>query len=318
MTKKLVFTKHPSNPILRPDDLPAPCMSVFNPGAIKHNGETILMADVLTLQGLQVLWIARSKDGVRFTFDPAPVNWPVTNDPFYRESMVYDPRITRIGDEYLILYASQNNMGTCVGIARTRDFEEFKLLPSASASPNRNGALFPEKINGEYVRLDRPISQSGDMGDIWISYSPDLVYWGKSKRIMRARGYYWDSTKVGAGAVPIKTPEGWLIIYHGVQVFPTGTVYRLGVALLDLEDPSKVIARGDDTVLWPQHDYEFLGRVGNVVFTCNAIVEDDQTVRIYYGAADTCIGLAEAKLADLIETCKTKNPYVLYNKTGMD
>jgi predicted GH43/DUF377 family glycosyl hydrolase len=315
MKSKYVFTKHPSNPILRPDDLPAPCMSVFNPGAIRFKDETLIIADVLTLQGLQVPWMARSSDGVNFKFDPEPIDWPVAKEDCYRESMVYDPRITEIDGTYYLVYASQNNMGTCVGIATTRDFKKFELLPSASPSPNRNGVLFPEKIKDEYVRLDRPISQSGDRGDIWISYSPDLVYWGRSKPLMRARGYYWDRSKVGAGAVPIKTPEGWLIIYHGVNDLPTGSIYRLGVALLDLEDPSKVLSRGEDAVLWPQHDYEFLGRVPNVVFTCNAIVSENGLVRIYYGCADTCIGLAEAQLDDLVEVAKTRNPYVLIHKS---
>jgi beta-1,4-mannooligosaccharide/beta-1,4-mannosyl-N-acetylglucosamine phosphorylase len=149
-----------------------------------------------------------------------------------------------------------------------------------------------------------------DPANIWISYSNDLIHWGNSKPILEVRPGYWDCQKIGAGAVPIKTEKGWLEIYHGVFQNCSGFIYRLGVCLLDIDDPSKVISRGDDAILWPEHDYERRGNVSNVVFTSNAIVENDGTVKIYYGAADTCIGLAEAKLDDLIDACFSKNKYL--------
>jgi len=306
-----IFQKHPENPIVKPQDIPGgAAMYVFNPGAVKFRGEYLMMMDVATLAQPIVFWLARSRDGVHFTPDPAPVNWPAP-DPLHPEVCVYDPRITRMGDDYYILYASSSEVGVRVGIVKTRDFETFERVSTASELGNRNGCLFPEKIDGLYCRLDRPFGDPRAACDIWISYSPDLVYWGRSQRVMANRSALWDNHKIGGGAVPIKTDKGWLALYHGTTTTGGGIIYRLGVAMLDLKDPSKVLARGEDAVLWPEHSYELSGRVDNVVFTCNAIVESDETVKIYYGAADTCIGLAEAKLGDLVDACYRKNPYLL-------
>ena len=229
----------------------------------------------------------------------------------YSEHCAYDPRITKIENEYIIAYASCGRHGVRVGIVKTNDFTTFERVGIASEQGNRNAVLFPEKINGYYARLDRPMGDElRDPANIWISYSKDLIHWGNSKPILEVRPGYWDCQKIGAGAVPIKTEKGWLEIYHGVFPNCSGFIYRLGVCLLDIDDPSKVIARGDDAILWPEHDYERIGNVSNVVFTSNAIVEDNGTVKIYYGAADTCIGLAEAKLDDLIEACFNKNKYL--------
>ena len=199
-----------------------------------------------------------------------------------------------------------------MGIVKTRDFKKFERVAAGSEMNNRNGVLFPEKINGLYCRLERPMGDPHqDNANMWISYSPDLIFWGKAKPLMNVRPGLWDRQKIGGGAVPIKTDKGWLEIYHGVAGTCNGFIYRLGVCMLDLDDPSKVIARGEDAVLWPEHDYEMTGRVGNVVFTCNAVTEPDETVRIYYGAADTCICLAEARLSDLIDACYKKNIFIL-------
>jgi predicted GH43/DUF377 family glycosyl hydrolase len=302
-----ILNKHVANPVVAPGSFPGDVMYAFNPGAIYHNGEYILMVDAATHAQPVVFWLARSKDGVHFEVDPAPVEWPAA-DPDHPEDCVYDPRITRIGNEYIILFASSSvSHGVRVGIVKTQDFETFERVSIASEQGNRNGVLFPEKINGLYARLDRPFGNPNDSCGIWISYSPDLVYWGRSRLVMSPRPGLWDDLKIGAGAVPIKTDRGWLIIYHGVTNTGAGMIYRLGACMLDLKDPSKVIARGEDAILWPEHPYEMTGRVGNVVFACNALVSDDDTVRIYYGAADTCIGLAEAKLEDLIDACYRKN-----------
>lgn len=303
-----VLRKHSANPVFRPEEFPEDVMYAFNPGAIRYRGEYLLMIDAATLAQPVVFWIARSRDGVNFTPDPEPVNWPDA-PPDHPEDCIYDPRITEIDGEYIILYASSSETaGVRVGIVKTKDFETFERISIASEQGNRNGVLFPEKIQGLYARLDRPFGDPNDTCGMWISYSPDLVYWGRSRPVMGPRPGLWDGLKVGAGAVPIKTDKGWLEIYHGVTDTGVGLIYRLGACLLDLEDPSKVIARGEDAILWPEHSYEMTGRVGNVVFTCNALLEDDGRVRIYYGAADTCIGLAEGKLSDLIDACFRKNP----------
>ena len=304
-----VFRKHPANPVIHPGMMPEPCLWTFNPGAIKHDGEYLVLMDAATLTTNYVIWIARSRDGVHFTPDPAPLDWPAPSDN-HPETCVYDPRITYIDGEYILLFASQSEeFGVRIGMVKTKDFVRFERLPAASEQGNRNGVLFPEKIGGLYCRFDRPFGDPhADPAGIWISYSPDLLHWGQSKPVMMPRsGGWWDNFKIGGGAVPIRTDKGWLNLYHGTTKTCSGILYFLGVALHDLEDPSKVIARSEDAVLWPEHHYEQNGRVPNVVFTCNAILEEDETVKIYYGAADTNIGLAEAKLGDLIDACFAKN-----------
>lgn len=310
-TSKLsrILNKHPDNPLMHPGMMPESCLWTFNPGAIKYNGEYLMMMDAGTLTANYALWLARSKDGVNFKPDPTPVNWPAPSDN-HPEVCVYDPRITFIDGEYILLFASQSEeFGVRIGVVKTKDFETFERLPAASEQGNRNGVLFPEKINGMYCRFDRPFGNPHtDPSGIWVSYSPDLIHWGQSAPSLMPRGGgWWDNFKVGGGAVPIRTDKGWLNIYHGTTKTCSGILYFLGVAMHDLQNPAKVIARGEDAILWPEHSYEQNGRVPNVVFACNAIVEDDETVRIYYGAADTCVGLAEGRLGDLIDACYKRN-----------
>ncbi len=307
-----VFVRNPENPVLSPAMMPkSDVMYVLNPGAVKHNGEYIVMMDAAVAAGPIVFWLARSTDGVNFTVDPEPVEWPGFEEG-YTETCVYDPRITKFGEEYLIMYASASvEYGTSLGLVKTKDFVTYERVEQERVKePIRNGAIFPEKINGRYVRLDRPMESELEPSRMWLSYSDDLVNWTDSTQIMDTRPGLWDRFKIGAGAVPIKTELGWLCIYHGVGDTCNGFIYSLGVCLLDLDDPSKLIARGEDSVLWPQEGYELMGRVPNVVFTSNAILEDNGMVKIYYGAADTCIGLAEAHINDLTDACFLKNRHL--------
>jgi len=309
---KRVFAKYPGNPVVKPADLGAGIMYVLNPGAIKHHGEYLLLMDAATLPTPIVLWLARSRDGMHFTPDPGPVtNWPRWSADVC-ENCLYDPRITRIGDGYVIMYASQApGRGVRTGVVTTRDFVSFERIPQEeTGQDNRNSVLFPEKISGWHVRFDRPMTGETDPGDMCISYSRDLRHWEGTKTLMTPRANCWDSHKIGGGAVPIRTERGWLCLYHGVDHTCNGFIYRLGAMLLDLDDPSKILARSPQPVLWPEHPYECSGRVPNVTFACNALTEDDGTVKVYYGAADTCIGLAEARLDDLLAACSQPNPHL--------
>lgn len=295
-----IFTKHPENPVMSPAKMPCEVLYTFNPGAIQHGDETIMIMDVTTLDDIHRLWIARSKDGIHFNPDPEPMPMPEP-DPFHPEMNTYDPRITRMGDEYILLYASDLSQNNCrVGILKTRDFRAFERLPTASELGNRNGCLFPEKIDGLYTRFDRPFGNELEPCSMWLSQSPDLIYWGRSRPLTFRGKVFHDGHKFGAGAVPIRTEHGWLEIYHTVSTTCNGFIYRLKAMLLDFDEPSKVLSHSRDFLLYPEHDYEMRGRVMNVVFTCNAIVDSDGTVRIYYGAADTVIGLATAHLDDLL------------------
>ncbi len=310
MIRKCLFTKYAGNPVLSAQDFPAEIMYTHNPGAIKFNGEYLLLVDAATGATPIVLWIARSKDGIHFTPDPEPVDWPPAS---YREDCIYDPRITYINGEYVIMYGSlSNELGVRVGVVKTRDFVHFERIDQQlGAGQCRNAALFPEKINGKYVRFDRPMTGELDPADMCISYSDDLRSWGDSKVLMSPRQGCWDSHKLGAGAVPIRTRQGWLEIYHGVDNSScNNSIYRLGTVMLDLNDPSKIISRAELPVLWPENLYELVGRTPNVVFTANALVEPDNKVRLYYGAADTCVGMAEADLDEVIAfTMDGKNHY---------
>lgn len=298
-----VLRKFSGNPIITPDKMPEEVMYTFNPGAIKHGDEYILIMDTTTLDDIHRLWIARSKDGYDFIPDDKPLPMPPV-DASHPETCTYDPRITRIGDIYYLLYASdlsQNNVR--IAILQTKDFRVFERVSIASELGNRNGALFPEKVDDLYVRLDRPFSNEQDPCAMWVSYSPDLVFWGKSKPVTYKGKPFMDGFKVGAGAVPIRTDKGWLEIYHTVSTTCNGFIYRLKACLLDLSDPSVVLGYTKKYILWPEHDYEMRGRVSNVVFTCNAILEKDGSIKIYYGAADTNIGLAEGSIDHLVALC---------------
>ena len=302
--KERLLKKYENNPVMCPAMMPKDVLYTFNPGAIYHDGEYILMMDVTTLDDIHRIWIARSKDGIHFTPDPEPAPWPAP-DPTHPETCTYDPRITKIGDEYIILYASDLSQNQVrVGILRTKDFKSFERVAIGSDLGNRNGCLFPEKIGGLYCRMDRPFGNEQEPCSIWVSYSPDLVFWGKSRPMTYKGQPFLDGYKIGAGAVPIKTEEGWLEIYHTVSQTCNGFIYRLKAALLDLEDPSKVLKYTRDFILWPEHEYEMKGRVANVVFTCNALCDDGENVRIYYGASNTNIGLATGKLKDIIAACE--------------
>ena len=186
-------------------------------------------------------------------------------------------------------------------MCKTKDFKTFERLGLISEPENKDGCLFPRKINGRYVRLDRPYG--GGIGNIWLSYSHDLLRWGDSEVVMTTRGGFWDSDRIGACAPPIETEHGWLEIYHGVKNTSAGPIYRMGAVLLDLENPSKVLCRSAVPILTPREYYERVGDVGNVVFSCGAILEDGGKIKIYYGAADTCICLGFADVNHLIDRC---------------
>ncbi|MEA1963746.1 MAG: glycoside hydrolase family 130 protein, partial [Candidatus Aerophobetes bacterium] len=217
----------------------------------------------------------------------------------YEARGIEDPRATFIEDSYYIMYTASSGYGPQIALAKTNDFHTFERIALISESGNKDGVLFPEKINGQYVRLDRPIGLG--IGSIWILYSNDLYSWGHSKVLISPRWGYWDSYRVGASAPPVRTTHGWLEIYHGVQMTSSGLIYRVGTVLLDLKDPASVIVRCNVPLLSPRENYERVGDVNNVVFACGAIVESNGEVKMYYGAADTCFCIATAKMEDIIK-----------------
>lgn len=290
------------NPLITLKDIPFPCNTVFNAGATMFNDKYILLLRVEDLTGRSLFVIAESDDGVHFSIRKEPALTHSEEEPFkiYEGMGVEDPRITKIGDTYYIMYTAYSKYHPRMALAKTNDFIAFERIGLISQPSNKDGVLFPEKFNGEFVRFDRPVI--GHHANMWISYSRDLIYWGRSKVIMETRDGYWDSERLGSGAVPFRTEKGWLEIYHGVKETGSGRIYRLGCALFDLEDPSKIISRSSIPILSPYEYYERVGDVQNVVFTCGAIVNYERDiVNIYYGAADTCICLGTVSITRLLD-----------------
>jgi predicted GH43/DUF377 family glycosyl hydrolase len=307
----MLINRYQNNPILTKDDVPYPVATVHNAGVIKHEGKYIMIFRSHKLNGRSILGKAESEDGYHFKVHDKPFMIPAATGIFkeYEAFGLEDPRIVFMNGEYLITYSAYSRHGVRIGLAKTKDFKTVERFSLITESDYRNVVIFPEKFHGLYARLDRPHSDISPWS-IWISYSPDLKYWGESKLIMNPLKYHWDEMKIGPGAPPIKTSRGWISIYHGVFSTMDGSVYRLGVVLHDLKDPSKIIAVGDEWILQPDEIYAIPGYVHNVVFTCGAIPEDDERVKIYWGGADKVMCVGTARLDDLVEHCvkNSRNP----------
>ena len=302
-----LFRRWEGNPVLTLEDIPFRCNTVFNGTPMKVDGKYYILLRVEGQRGYSFFALAKSDNGYHFTVEPEPVLLPAREGPYapYEEMGIEDPRATFIDGTCYIMYTAASGHGPRITLAKTTDFHHYERIALVSEPGNKDGLLFPEKINGQYVRLDRPIGLG--VGSIWVSFSNDMLSWGNSRVILPPRSGYWDSFRVGASVPPIRTAEGWLEIYHGVKMTSAGPIYRAGSALLDLEDPSKVIARCDVPLLSPREDYERIGDVGNVVFACGAIVEPDGEVKMYYGGADTAICVASAPLDAIIERTMNQN-----------
>ena len=299
-----LISRYENNPILKKDDVPYTVATVHNAGVIKLGDKYIMIFRSHLQNGRSILGKAESDDGFSFVVSKEPFMIPADKGEFkeYEEFGVEDPRITYVDGEYLITYSAYSRHGVRIGLAKTKDFNTVERYSLITEADYRNVVIFPERFNGLYARLDRPHSEISPWS-VWISYSPDLKYWGGSKLIMKPVQYHWDEMKIGPGAPPIKTDKGWLNIYHGV--FPTmdGSVYRLGVAIHELNDPSKIIGVGDDWILQPEEDYERTGYVHNVVFSCGAVPEEDGSIKIYWGAADTVMCVGTAQINELVDHC---------------
>ena len=307
MTKSII-TRHEHNPILTKDDIPYKVETVHNAAVVRHNGKYVMLFRSHLDTGRSIIGLAQSDDGFKFKAAPEPFITPGQKQPFaeYEEFGVEDPRITLLEGTYYITYSAYSRHGVRIGLAKTTDFKTVERIALITQADYRNVVLFPEKINGRYVRLDRPHSEISPWS-IWLSYSPDLVHWGNSKVIIKPAKYHWDEMKTGPGAPPIRTDKGWLNIYHGVFQTMAGAVYRLGVALHKLDDPSQILGVSDRWILQPEDNWERVGYVPNVVFCCGAVLEDDGTVKLYWGGADTVMCAGTARIDDLVELC-LKNP----------
>ena len=310
MSGRELFTRHGANPILQADEWPYPVNAVFNPAAAQIADATLVLARVEDLRGISHLTVARSPNGVDgWVIDPQPLlaaEAGVESELWGFE----DPRVVFVPelDRWAITCTSYGPAGPAVYLATTEDFRTVTRHGIIRHPEDKNAALLPYRIDGKWMLLHRPKTEfGGARGEIHISRSPDLESWSTPEQVMRPRdGAWWDASRIGIGPPPLKTEHGWLLIYHGVKEMVGGAVYRVGLALLDLDEPATVLHRLPEWILGPHASYERTGDVPNTVFPCGAIHDPEtDVVRLYYGAADTSICLATAMLGDLLEAVRS-------------
>jgi predicted GH43/DUF377 family glycosyl hydrolase len=300
-----LFQRYPGNPILSAADWPYPAHTVFNPGAtLLADGTTLLLCRVEDRRGHSHLCAARSANGRdHWIIDREPTLAP--QPELHPEELwgIEDPRITFVPElgKYAIAYTAFSRDGPGVALALTESFRSFERCGIVMQPDDKDAALLPRRIQGQFALLHRPAAETA--AHIWISYSPDLSNWGHHKLMLAARkGSWWDANKIGLSPPLIETERGWLMIYHGVRHTAAGALYRLGLALFELDKPERCLLRGDSWVFGPEAPYEQHGDVGNVAFPCGTTVADDgDTLRLYYGAADTCIALATGSIRELLK-----------------
>ncbi len=306
-----VIWRSSRNPIISRDQLPR-SNSIFNSAVVRFRDGYAGVFRVDDTTRTMNVHAGRSRDGVDWRISPEPIVFLATDDRVAEVQggfeHAYDPRVTWLEDRFYVTWCNGYH-GPTIGVGYTHDFETFHQLENAFLPFNRNGVLFPRRIGGSYAMLSRP-SDTGHtpFGDIFYSASPDLTHWGRHRHVMSPIPWTWQSTKVGAGPTPIETPEGWLLIYHGVLTSCNGFVYSMGAALLDLDQPWKVIARSRDYLLSPQVPYEQVGDVPNVAFPCAALVDDDgDRTTIYYGGADTVVCMAHGRLSEIVAFVRSRS-----------
>jgi len=290
-----LFERYEGNPILTSANWPYPISAVFNPAAVAVDGEILLLNRVEELRGFSHLTCARSKDGLTdWKIDETPTMIP---DQATKEEKwgLEDPRIVWLEEQkqYAITYVSFSEGGPIVSLAITKNFKTFARLGGLLPPEDKDACLFPRRFNGRFALIHRPIVRGE--AHIWISLSPDLKHWGDHSVLLKTRTAYWDGARVGLACQPIELPEGWLLLYHGVRRTTAGQIYRIGMALLDINNPCKVLRRAEEWVLGPEEDYERIGDVSDVTFVTGAVVKENK-LYAYYGAADDKVAVATADI----------------------
>ncbi|MBN2370215.1 MAG: glycoside hydrolase family 130 protein [Vicinamibacteria bacterium] len=300
-----IVWRYSRNPIIGWNPSPSTAR-VFNSAVLPYQGEFVGVFRADHRNGRANLHFGASKDGINFRIEDKILPWQDETGAPCPVSYAYDPRFVKIDDWHYVVWCDDMR-GASIGLGKTKDFRTWIRLPNPLLPFNRNGVLFPRKIKNTYKLLSRP-SDSGHtpFGDVFVSESPDLIHWGKHRFVMGRGGRgWWQGTKIGAGPTPIETKDGWLLFYHGVSGTCNGFVYSFGAALLDLEEPHKVLYRGGDYLLTPEKDYETSGYVPNVVFPCQNLYDAPSgRIAIYYGAADTFTALAFCRVDEVIDFIK--------------
>lgn len=283
------------NPLLTVDDLAFACTNIWSSGMATFKGERVLLVTVEHLEGHHAIHMARHRGGDRFDVDEVPFIGKEAPHAMYGVS---DPKVTRMDGTYYVMYLANGEYGYRLGLVATRDFTKIESKHLVSAVGTRAGALFPERINGRYARLERSKPGNG----VWISYSDDLNYWGNSDLVLGPRGNFWDRNKVGVAAPPMRVSQGWLFIYYGVRMTSAGPLYRLGAAILDPGDPRKVVGRCRTPLLSARDERERIGDLPNSVFASGATIEDG-TISLLYNGADSGLCIGTITVAEVVDAC---------------
>jgi predicted GH43/DUF377 family glycosyl hydrolase len=305
LSRAELFHRDPNNPLLSASDFPYPMNSVFNPAAALHEGDTVLLCRVEDRRGISHLTVARSADGrTKWRVDNKPL---IADDPTDPTTCwgVEDPRVTYVEElgGYVIAYTAYGPSGPCVALAITEDFLIAEPLGIVMPPEDKNASLLPRRVGDHFVLFHRPVSVISARADVWLSRSNDLRSWTTPEPVLQARpGAWWDAARIGMGPPAIETPAGWLVVYHGVKQMVSTSIYRCGMLLLDLDNPTRVLRRTPTWVLGPKEPYEVVGDVPNVIFP-TGLVHDTETdeLRLYYGAADTTVAMASAQLPEVMD-----------------
>lgn len=303
LTKKCgrdIVHRWEENPLIDINDLDFKCSDIRNAGAIDFRGKIILLVTIEYLTGHHGIHLARPAPDGRYKVDSKPFLNQSEEHKYRRHESrgVLDGRVTFLDGIYYILYDAYGDYGYRLAIAKTEDFESVERIGLISEPDTKAGVLFPAKIKGRYTRLERP----GD-GSIWITYSEDLLHWGRSELVISPRGGFWDESRIGAGAVPIQIEQGWLVFYYGVKETPAGPIYRIGAVILDRHEPTKIVGRTNIPILSPRENYERIGDIPNLVFSIGALADNDGHLKIIYGAANSCICVGTTTVEKIVENC---------------
>lgn len=288
------------NPLIGINDLDFNCSDIHNAGVVYFQGQVLLLVTIEYLSGHRGIHLARpTSDGI----------YKVESKPFLNQSAehkyrrheskgVLDARVTFLDGVYYILYNAFGDYGYRLALAKTEDFASVERIGLISEPDTKAGVLFPAKIKGRYARLERPSD-----GSIWITYSDDLLHWGGSELVISPRGGFWDQSRIGAGATPMEIEQGWLVLYYGVKDTSAGPIYRIGAVILDREEPTKIVGRTNIPILSPRENYERIGDVPNLVFPTGALADNDGNLKIFYGAANSCICVGTTTIEKIVKNC---------------
>lgn len=289
------------NPLIDICDLEFKCSDIHNASVVDFQGQILLLITIENLAGQRCIHLAHLGGDGNYDVETAPFLSP-SDDAKYKQHEIHgvlDARVTLLEGVYYISYTALGKHGFRLALAKTKDFQKVERIGLISEPDTKAGVLFPARIKGRYARLERPAHGKS----IWISYSDDLIHWGSSELVITPRGGYWDANRIGTGTTPVETKYGWLVLYYGAKDTSAGPIYRLGAVILDKAEPTKVVGRAGIPILSPRENYERIGDVPNIVFATGMLVSDSGELKIFYGAANSCICIGKTTVKEIVANC---------------